>query len=475
MARAGISGSLNLQHSTLSELLISDASFRQHSPHEKAADSGIVLDYAQISKLYVARSQLPHVRARGHNGFPVPVSLLDFSVKTWFLEDEETPETFSKVAYIEREATTVNPYLDLLENDPEFRMSSYLAVEKSLRDRGLTDEARQIFIAGTYRDVRTESAKYQPAEDSKNRNWWSALAAFWAALWPRSKSGTWRPGDGRYLRAVVSDWVLALLLCVMLGAAAIYFGFDYLTKNPLVSAAYVSLLLLVLFALRGNVFRLRRPWGEYIGFVVCAVWCALAVYAFHFATRFLTGSRNFGFETLSIGIVALLASGILLSSAMRRFLDQLYWSLVDYGTSALRLAGVIFILMAASFALISTSAKNFGPTLLAESLPEARHTTWGADGAPREWPLGERVWMTLRFHVPLVGAIISEEWQPADRPLTIAGLTRSDGQAGAPDRWPFGDQYWPTARDWYALMLWTNWILWPLFLPFLIHTLSRER
>ena len=91
MAHAEISGSLDLQHSILSELMISDASFRQHFPHEKAADSGIVLDYAQISKLYVARSQLSHVLTRGHNGFPVPVSSLDFSVKTWFLEDEENP------------------------------------------------------------------------------------------------------------------------------------------------------------------------------------------------------------------------------------------------------------------------------------------------------------------------------------------------------------------------------------------------
>lgn len=164
MAHAEISGSLDLQHSTLCELLISDASFRRHSPLEKAADCGVALDYAQISKLYVARSQLPHVRARGHNGFPVPVSLLDFSVKTWFLEEEETEETFKKDAYLDREATAVSPYLDLLENDPEFRMSSYLAVENSLRDRGLTDEARQIFIAANYRDMRTEAKDVRSAE-----------------------------------------------------------------------------------------------------------------------------------------------------------------------------------------------------------------------------------------------------------------------------------------------------------------------
>jgi hypothetical protein len=162
---------------------------------------------------------------------------------------------------------------------------------------------------------------------------------------------------------------------------------------------------------------------------------------------------------------------------MRCFFDQLYWSLVDYGTSALRLAGVILILMATSFALVSHNRQNFEPTLLAESV--SQQTKWDKNKVPtpESWVFGERLWMTLRFHVPLAGAIISEEWQPADRPLTITGLSTPGDQSEVPAWWPqtLGARRWPRARDWYGLMLWTNWILWPLFLPFLIHKLSREQ
>jgi hypothetical protein len=499
-ASAEISGSLDFQHSQIEELLISDESFREHSPDSKATVSGIVLDHAQISKLYVARRDLQEVAARHHNGFPVPVSLLDVSVKTWFLEDEGAPGSLN-TAYIDEETATADPYLDLLDNDPELRMSSYLAIGKSLRDRGLSKEAKQIFIAGTYRDVRTEGPRNRSIHVKARKNWWSELTAFRSAFWPRLKSGTWRRGDGRYRKAVASNSVLAFLLCLMLVAGAAYPSIGYMTKNPLVCLAYISLLLFVLFLLRGNIFRLRRPWLEYVGFVVCTLWCAVAACFLYVVTGFLTRSSQFGYEFLSAGIVFLLVSGVALSSTMRRFIDQLYWTLVDYGTSALRLAAIIFVLMFMSFALVSGERENFMPTLLAKlelqshnadvsiggntninyrpAYPagaERPKSTWDDRGIPSKesWVVGERLWMTLRYHVPLVGAVISEEWQPSDRPLTMTGMTTPPGRV-VPDLWPFDDAYWLRARDWYGIMLWLNWILWPLFLPFLIHTLSRDQ
>ena len=98
------------------------------------------------------------------------------------------------------------PYLDLLENDPAFRMSSYLAVEKSLRDRGFTEEARQIFIAGTYRDVRTKSGKG-----------------------PTSESTSWRRGDDVFVRR---HYLIGLSsrCCSWALAAGAYFGIDYWPK-----------------------------------------------------------------------------------------------------------------------------------------------------------------------------------------------------------------------------------------------------
>src|SRR6202035_5262406 len=194
---AHIPGALDFQHAEIGELWISDASFSKHSPEKRAAENGIVLDHAQISKLYVARSELPDQRLPEHNGFPVPVSLLDLAVKTWFLEEEDAFDP-ADGAYIIEETKTADPYLDLLENDPAFRMSSYLAIEKSLRNRGLTDEARQIFIAGNYRDVRTESEKNQSATNSRPLECWTTLWPKWK-IWPNWK--IWRRSQGRYRRS----------------------------------------------------------------------------------------------------------------------------------------------------------------------------------------------------------------------------------------------------------------------------------
>lgn len=74
---------------------------------------------------------------------------------------------------------------------------------------------------------------------------------------------------------------------------------------------------------------------------------------------------------------------------------------------------------------------------------------------------GEQLWMTLRYHVPLVGAVISDEWQPADRGLTVVGLSPAGDDNLPPDWWPRGpawERRWPRARDWYGAMLWLNWI-----------------
>src|ERR1051326_4908858 len=100
-------------------------------------------------------------------------------------------------------------------------------------------------------------------------------------------------------------------------------------------------------------------------------------------------------------------------------------------------AGVFWLpplfMILSSFVLISGERANFEPTLLAEleaqkAEPPADPTKPGWDNnripTPQSWGVGERLWMTLRYHVPLVGAIISEEWQPAHRPLTVSGAAK---------------------------------------------------
>src|SRR6185295_16671486 len=149
---ADIPGALDLRHAEIDQLYLSDGSFRDPHPKGRASDHGIVLDYAKITKLYVARGPQHQVTDARHNGFPVPVSLLKVSVQGWFLEELEGPGPSD--AFIDHETATAEPYLDLLDNDRTFSESSYLAIEKSLRDRGLEDEANQVFVAGRYRDTR---------------------------------------------------------------------------------------------------------------------------------------------------------------------------------------------------------------------------------------------------------------------------------------------------------------------------------
>jgi hypothetical protein len=421
-ADAAIPGALKLEHAEIDELVISDASFYERSSGGKANECGVVLNYAKINKLYVARGHRRPPVPGTHNGFPVPTSLLNLSVSAWFLESE--PDRAMSFAYLDRETTSADPYLDFLDNDPIFRMSSYLGIEKSLRDRGLEDEARRIFIAAKYRDWRT--GERLPAHHS--------AAPIWSREgWKNWSWRSWRPGDGR-------------------------------TKNP-------------------YLLRLHRPWREYVATFLCLILTAALTYG---VIKLVVGPTRPETFFLAIALLAVFA----LRNALPVFLDQLYWSVADYGTSTARLFIVIPFLALLSFALVAGERRNFEPTVAAETaegqkmLVAAREAhsgsaagshhgaKWDDHGNPKPeyWPLGERLWMTLRHHVPLVAAVVSEEWQPADKPLLISGLVVTPE---TPVWWPFST--WLRARDWFAIMLWVNWVLWPLFLPYLIRQLNREK
>lgn len=440
---AQIPGALNLRHAEIDELVVSDQSFTTKHPRAKAADEGIVLDDARISRLSVSRGEIKQIESRWHNGFPVPLSLLHTSVAAWILDD--TSET-----------ATADPYLDLLDNDPDFRMSSYLAIERSLQDRGLEDEARRVYIAGRYRDARSP----EPATAIRH------LPHTW--VW-----GRWRPGDGR-LRA------------------------------------------------KRLFFRLRRPASEYFAFWICSLWILLTAFTLVMLVTATTahpdsqeriglikasliGLRD-GHILLSVAvfgaILAILFGLVLVQKTFKIFIDHLHWSLIDYGTSFARLAWLIVGLAAISFFFVSGQRTNFEPTLAAESMDaqqqaasaaandkgvpipqkyrkwevnprwdtEFGHWVLPESPKPDQWPFGERLWMTLRYHVPLAGAIISEEWQPADEPLRIAFL---NSRPETPHWWPFA--HWLRARDWFGFMLWVNWALWPLFLPYVIRRITRDR
>ncbi|QGZ58929.1 pentapeptide repeat-containing protein [Paraburkholderia acidiphila] len=425
-AHVSIRGALNLQYSEVGQLKVSDRSFLGSVADSSPRDDGLVLDFAKLHNLCVARGNKKSAeKQHTHNGFPRPISLLEVQVDSWFLELVQDGKTAEQRA--DTEPVSAAPYLDLLDNDPEFRMSSYTAVERSLRNRGLDKEANRIYVAARFRDARTGKGYRRP-----KRRIDRILAWFYTGLWP------WRRGDGRFRE-----------------------------KGFLKSVPFL---------------RRTRDWRETLfGGVTFSIWSV----GFAFAGSSLI--RDHDSWTGWLLFILIIAAAPLF---LRIVVDRLYWLLLDYGTGAMRLAVIIFILMLLSFVFVSGEPANFEPTIPAKILEAQRKMVLPTNAvlAPMaydpkehptedEWTFGERVWMTLEYHVPLVSAVVSDEWEAAGSPLRISSLwvERNHDERGVPNWWPMKIGAWPKARDWFGAMQWLNWILWPLFLPFLVRKISRDR
>ncbi|MCP3728463.1 hypothetical protein M3I53_36065 [Paraburkholderia sp. CNPSo 3272] len=447
VTHVSIGGALNLQYSEVGQLKVSDELFKGNSGHENPHDTGLVLDFAKIRNLTVALVKKTATKNKQiHNGFPKLISLHEVQVDAWFLEPLHLEPKFK---WTESEPTNAALYLDLLDNDPEFRMSSYTAVERSLRNRGLDKEADRIYIAAHFRDARTEK---KPDKKPRSPTWH-------ANAWRRMRLWPWRKGDGRYRE---ERWLKG-------------FPLFRLKRNPCETAFGLSLFVI---------------WS--MGFAF-ATWLILHDW-----------SGLFGSERLLGAIILFVILGVLAPFSLRIFIDRLYWSLLDYGTGATHLAGIIFLLMLVSFVFVSGERRNFEPTIRAQTLGalqarsgiyllsrtlEARSPAEEEEHPTAEgWTLGERLWMTLQYHVPLVPVVVAEEWQASRSPLRITRpfvaqandercvRSRShDVEEWLPGCEPVARGFCLKARDWFGAMEWLNWILWPLFLPFLIRKLRRDR
>lgn len=101
--------------------------------------------------------------------------------------------------------------------------------------------------------------------------------------------------------------------------------------------------------------------------------------------------------------------------------------------------------------------------------------------APEQWGAWEALWVTARYHVPIIGMSAVSEFEPTnDRSLVFAGLGPLSScqaletglslteQAGA------RDPRWFTSETWFTIMSILGWIIWPLVLTFLIRRLLRD-
>jgi hypothetical protein len=425
VATAVIPGALRLENSRIGRLRLSSESFSRAvvtaasatAPKPTADNRGIVLENATVGELFVYRpvasSEDTPRAADGQaakdgsdNGFPRPVNLRGLTVTSWRLE--HAAQAGNGADDEPSESDESGPYLDLLDNDAEYRASTYLGIEKALRDRGHDRAAREVYVAGRYRSHKTDFAA--------------------------SERFKWRPGEGR-LRPPRK---------LLPGMPRLFVRMQRSKGETALAVGLLVLLLVVLGIVLTN-----------LGALITNI----------------TNPR--------LGVALAFAAGvsgflILLFSPTAVALDRLYWTFLDYGTSAWRLLVLIVGLMIVSFVLVATDPRNVEPTANASLAIKAINLPpkYQALCQPgHTWGTAEAFWMTLRYHIPLVNLGVMEDCQPADGPLHLRYFV---DDAQPPKWWKALIGHWPTAGDWFGMMALLNYILWPLFIPFLIQQIFRR-
>jgi hypothetical protein len=412
VATAVIPGALRLENSRIGRLRLSSESFGRAAAtpasatvSKPAADKrGIVLENATVGELFVYRPAA--ALSTGDNGFPRPVNLRGLIVTSWRLE--HAAQAGNGADDEPSESDESGPYLDLLDNDDEYRASTYLGIEKALRDRGHDRAAREVYVAGRYRSHKTDFAS--------------------------SERFKWRPGEGRLRPPHPARKLLPRMPRL----------FVRMQRSKGETALAVRLLLLLLVAL------------------------GIVLTNFGALITNITNPRLGVALAFAVGVSGFL---LLLFSPTAVALDRLYWTFLDYGTSAWRLLVLIVGLMIVSFVLVATDPRNVEPTAHASLAIKLAPNYTALCQPGHTWGTAEAFWMTLRYHIPLVNLGVMEDCQPADGSLHLRYFV---DDAKPPGWWKAAIGHWPTASDWFGLMALLNYILWPLFIPFLVQRIFRR-
>jgi hypothetical protein len=148
---------------------------------------------------------------------------------------------------------------------------------------------------------------------------------------------------------------------------------------------------------------------------------------------------------------------------------------LQYRRNPIRVLYLILALFAFSAAFVGSHASNFELSDNARLVLEHRaganedfargidHWVEGDNVGPEagRWQLGDALWMTARYHVPIVPMAFRDEYAASnDSPLAI----------GAGWKWKLT---FATAEDWFVLMALFNWIMWPLLLTFALRRALR--
>jgi hypothetical protein len=159
---------------------------------------------------------------------------------------------------------------------------------------------------------------------------------------------------------------------------------------------------------------------------------------------------------------------------------------LEYRRNPIRLLWVILALFALSCVFVSSHASNFeltGPARLVlqgeqgQPVEMASGIDHAFDGEnvgadPRRWRIGDAVWMTARYHIPIVPLVIEDEYAASDDNRLRFGFPWDPPRVRDAGERP--GAIYLSAADWFGMMTLFNWVLWPLLLTFAIRRALRE-
>lgn len=174
---AAIPGRADFSDVELGQLTVGNKSFRPQSlaycTEDEVVARGLLLPGARIGTLELVprdRRELPRRGLRGRLRpqacplFPAPMNLAEIEVQKWEIGESDRGR--------------FRQYCSLLECDPDFRQSTYLSVEASLRNRGYVADGDRVYRAMKRRGWRV----YMGASRLPPRNARQAAAAGLAGL-----------------------------------------------------------------------------------------------------------------------------------------------------------------------------------------------------------------------------------------------------------------------------------------------------
>jgi hypothetical protein len=188
-------GAIDLSGARIGELVMSRHSFESTDPDKRAAEVGVVLAGASVDEVTIADLS---TASRKSLSLPRPIDLRDIRVGQWNIFDEKKPLPSRRLTY-----------RSLAGTDDRFRRSTWLSLERSLRNQGHSGDADFIYRQMAIREEKEvwRDAKVGP------RKWVSVPLQVLRRIflrWPFRHFLGYGTQPLRLLGIILAYWVLAL-------------------------------------------------------------------------------------------------------------------------------------------------------------------------------------------------------------------------------------------------------------------------